>query len=159
MSQYIKKTLSDTFDTNKSEIKRQSIITVHFQTLGWTTILNGYSTLDTLWKKINVHVLLFILLLRFFHNFYSYFLTLIHSLVLMNVRASRMIGQPPISIRHCLQTFEALHPTLILSILMYYLSISFSLCLSFSPPCIVPCRIIFASPVDVVMCTFHLKRK
>ena len=43
----------------------------------------------------------------------------------------------------CPQPFEKLHPTLVLSILIYYLPISFSVFLL--PPCTVPRRIMFAS--------------
>ena len=50
----------------------------------------------------------------------------------MTIGTSRMIGQPLYSIPLCPQPFEGLHPTLTLSILIYYLSISFSVCLSFS---------------------------
>ena len=53
-----------------------------------------------------------------------------------------------------------LHHTLGLSILIRCLPISFSACLPpppplFFPPCTVPCRNIFASPVDLVMYPYH----
>ena len=50
----------------------------------------------------------------------------------MTVGASRMIGHPLFSIPLCPQPFEGLHPTLIVSIMIYCLTISFSVCLSFS---------------------------
>ena len=75
--------------------------------------------------------------------------SLTHPVVWTTVRAPRIIGQPLFSIPLCPQPFEVLHHTLILSILIYYLPISFSVCLSFS--LFVPCHVGSALQVLVVL--------
>ena len=84
-------------------------------------------------------------------------LLLTHSSRSLNDRWGVKDDQTLFSIPLCPQPFEGLHTTLIMSILLiYYLPISF-FCLPFTlSPCTVPCRIIFASPVDIVMCPYHL---
>ena len=52
--------------------------------------------------------------------------------------------------------FRGLHPNLNLSIPLRCLPISFFSLPFLLPPCTVPCRIIFASPVDLVMCPYDL---
>ena len=79
-----------------------------------------------------------------------------HPVVWMTVGASRMIGQPLFSISLSPKPFVRLHPTLILSILIYYFPHLF-FCLPFLLHSSTdPCRIIFASPVDLVMCPYPL---
>ena len=84
--------------------------------------------------------------------------SLTHPVVRLTFGASRLIGQALFSIPLCSQPFEGLHPILILSILIWLYVISrLFFCLPFLlPPCTVPCRIIFASPVDLVMCPYWI---
>ena len=63
--------------------------------------------------------------------------------------------QPLFSIPLCPQPFEGPFPTLVLSIFIHYLSIFFLSAFP-SPSLHRACRIIFASPVDLVMCLYHL---
>ena len=87
--------------------------------------------------------------------FFSASLHFTYPIVYLTVGAPRMIGQPLFSILLCFRPFEGLQPTLILCTLLRCLPISFCLPLLL-PPCTVPCRIIFASPVDLVLCPYHL---
>ena len=65
-----------------------------------------------------------------------------------------MIGQPLFSIPICPQPLKGLHPTLILSFLIYYLPISFSVCLSFS--LLVPCAVGSSLQVLLILLCAHI---
>ena len=67
-------------------------------------------------------------------HFFRFIIIITYPVVWMTAGTSSMIGQPLFSIALCPQLFEGLQPTIILSILIYYLPISFSVCLSFSVP-------------------------
>ena len=87
---------------------------INMMTISINTIITNLCNVIRTWKSFNkVHL-------------NSHSLSLTYPIVWMTIGASRMIGQPLLSIPLCPQPFEGLHPTLILSILIYYLPISFS---------------------------------
>ena len=84
------------------------------------------------------------------------FLHFNYPLVYLTVGASRMIGQSLFSILLCFQPFERASP-IFKPVHSDILSSHLFFCLPFIlPPCTVPCTIIFASPVDLVICPYHL---